>query len=110
MINKHFYVNYEPYNLGYGVYIVGKNQYDPADTYKAELKLVKLDKTERAAYQPPAMDLQEVEIQNLMEALWAAGIRPKAVQQEINLKNLENHIEDLRKIAFHTLDIQKNSS
>lgn len=59
----------------------------------------------------PTLTLRDDQAQQLMDALWDAGIRPTAGHGSVGaLKQAEDHIESLRKIAFGLLPNQANPS
>ena len=100
---KPFYVHYDPAWMGYAFHIVGKDPYN-GKRYVPKVEWEEVDNT-TVVYHAAPFILNETELQGLADALWAAGIRPSATKQEVNLKSLENHIADLRKIAFKSLEI-----
>lgn len=62
------------------------------------------EKTEKDAYEPPSVLLQDTEAQLLMDDLWSSGIRPTEGSGSAgSLKATENHLNDMRKIAFDLL-------
>jgi hypothetical protein len=48
----------------------------------------------------PSMKVDEHEIQLLMDALWAAGIRPKTESTIGQIAAISYHLEDMRKLVF----------
>lgn len=55
---------------------------------------------------PPIL-LSEDEAQGLMNALWMAGLRPRSGEGHTShIQALNKHLEDMRKIAFHQLQIK----
>lgn len=54
----------------------------------------------------PAFELQDNETQLLLDELWRAGFRPtEGVENLGQLKATQDHLEDMRKIAFNRLKI-----
>lgn len=49
---------------------------------------------------PPLLGLREEEAQNLLEELWATGLRPKEVGTAGQLASVKYHLEDMRKLVF----------
>lgn len=55
---------------------------------------------------PPIL-LSDDEAEDLMTALWDAGVRPRSGEGHTShIQALSKHLEDMRKIAFHQLQIK----
>lgn len=55
----------------------------------------------------PTLQLDAGQIQNLMDDLWNAGVRPSnGTASTGQIAATDNHLADLRKIAFHLLKIK----
>lgn len=53
----------------------------------------------------PTIKLKFNEAQQLMDELWKAGCRPSEVGTGEKLQALQNHLDDMRAIVSHTLDV-----
>lgn len=53
----------------------------------------------------PAFRLDKEVAQELMEGLWACGVRPRDTGSVGQLAAVESHLKDFRTIAFHALKI-----
>jgi hypothetical protein len=54
------------------------------------------------------LTIDKSEAQILMDDLWSAGVRPtEGTGSAGSLKATQNHLEDLKKILFHKLGINK---
>ena len=53
---------------------------------------------------PPLADLTTLEVQNLMDQLWKAGVRPTG-ESESDTNNMKLHLEDMRTIVSNSLGI-----
>lgn len=53
---------------------------------------------------PPLADLTNLEVQNLMDQLWKAGVRPTG-ESESDTSNMKLHLEDMRTIVSNSLGI-----
>lgn len=58
-------------------------------------------------YEKPTMQLRYDEVQQLMDELWACGIRPTEVGGPGELAATKAHLKDMRDIAFSYLSLQK---
>jgi len=57
----------------------------------------------------PTLRLKYGEAQNIMDELWSCGLRPTEGSGSAgSLKATENHLSDMRKIAFEVLEIATN--
>lgn len=65
-----------------------------------------LRELEEVQYVEPTFNIDQTEAQILMDDLWSAGIRPtEGAGSAGSLKATQNHLEDMRKIAFKRLSI-----
>ena len=55
----------------------------------------------------PCASFTEDEAQQLLQELWAAGLRPKQQYTSKNIEHIGNHLQDMRTIAFSKLNISK---
>ncbi|KKN40725.1 hypothetical protein LCGC14_0730330 [marine sediment metagenome] len=56
----------------------------------------------------PFLELEKHNAQKLMDDLWDCGLRPSEGSGSAGaLKKTENHLADMRKIAFHKLGIKE---
>jgi hypothetical protein len=56
----------------------------------------------------PAFRLAHEEAQELMDSLWAAGLRPTQAKSSAGqTEAIQRHLEDMRTIAFNNLEITK---
>ena len=59
----------------------------------------------------PLFNLTQKEAQSLMDNLWLCGLRPsEGTGSAGSLKATQNHLEDMRKIAFHFLEMEENAT
>ncbi|MDE2102491.1 MAG: hypothetical protein KGL39_34915 [Patescibacteria group bacterium] len=64
--------------------------------------------SEGEAPKPMPIKLTRGAASRLMNALWAAGLRPTNELESIGQKEaLQAHLADMRKLAFHTLGVEK---
>lgn len=55
---------------------------------------------------PPALSLSRADAQLLMDELWGVGLRPTEGSGSAgSLAATENHLADMRKLAFHVLKV-----
>lgn len=70
-----------------------------------------LKRIEDGEYRPDpflAGDVAEEVLQALMDAAWAYGMRPNGISGERGeIKRLEEHLSDIRAIAFHKIGAPK---
>lgn len=60
----------------------------------------RVDQDEYAG-ETPLLRLREVEAQQLMDALWAAGLRPsEGVGSAGAMKAVQDHLQDMRRLVF----------
>lgn len=56
---------------------------------------------------PPAIGLSASSAQNLIDELWTCGMRPtEGSGSSGSLLATQNHLDDMKKIAFHSLKIK----
>lgn len=61
-------------------------------------------------YMEPSVALRIPEAQLLMDELWRCGLRPTEGKGSAgSLAATENHLQDLRTLLFHTLDIKQEA-
>lgn len=70
-----------------------------------------LDKVDRGMLTEPTYRMDEGQIDGLLQAFadaaWEHGIRPRQIEDQRNqVKAMESHLTDLRKIAFKTLKVE----
>jgi hypothetical protein len=74
------------------------------------LKVVSYEETDLQPYQDmgePALRMREEEAQKLLEDLWNCGLRPQGWTGSVGeVQKVENHLKDLRTIAFKALKIE----
>lgn len=76
----------------------------PAIAKPVEFELQESD----GEYAPPALSLHRDDAQQLMDALWDAGLRPSEGSGSAgSLAATERHLADMRAIAFGKLEIAK---
>ena len=62
--------------------------------------------SQRHQYSPPFLTIENAEAQTLMDDLWEAGIRPTEAKGSAGaMKAVQNHLKDMRTIAFKKLNI-----
>jgi len=80
------------------------------DVYYGELVMHKLTQEQRESITPraPAFALSDQETQSLMDNLWKCGFRPTEARGSAgSMEAQSKHLEDMRKIAFNKLKIDK---
>lgn len=56
---------------------------------------------------PSFLTINKSEAQILMDDLWSAGLRPSEGSSSAGaMKAVQNHLEDMKKILFHKLEIK----
>lgn len=56
----------------------------------------------------PFLDIEKCHAQKLMDDLWDCGLRPSEGSGSAGaMKKTENHLQDMRMIAFHKLGIKE---
>lgn len=73
-----------------------------------ELVMVKREDTD-TSIEAGTLELAPAPAQSLMEALWAAGLRPSALKGDPHpelIRRIGAHLEDMRTIAFAKLEVQ----
>lgn len=94
------YAQRQPH-FGQGIELMIANGRDPA-----KLTYTHLSDEERCCYVPPTEVITNTAAQMLMDELWNCGIRPsEGTGSAGSLKATENHLDDMRKIAFKKLNI-----
>jgi len=74
--------------------------------HEGELKFVELTPDEKFMPIQPFLTFEMSDAQKLMDDLWDCGLRPsEGAGSAGSLKKTENHLSDMRKIAFHKLGI-----
>lgn len=56
---------------------------------------------------PEAFTLPDTSLQQIMNQLWNAGFRPNSEGSEGELQATKKHLEDMRKIVFDMIGLQK---
>lgn len=98
-----FNIERQPWNDGFALRIASKGE--RGELYGAMPVIM----TERqpGAVINPALHLSCDEAQALMDELWAAGLRPTEGSGSAgSLAATQQHLADMRKIAFHGLGVQ----
>jgi len=91
-------------------FMVGIFQYDRENICVGEVKTIEFTEKDPSSsiYDPPPIVLGKNEVQLLMDDLWAAGVRPSSGEGNAGqLGATERHLEDMRKIAFKKLGLDK---
>jgi hypothetical protein len=66
------------------------------------------DREDKLQILKPFLELEKHNAQKLMDDLWDCGLRPSEGSGSAGaLKKTENHLADMRKIAFHKLGIKE---
>lgn len=90
--------NIQP-NWGSGLYEVRARKRTLQDIYIAQPLM--FEKIDRGAIANPSFHLDKESAQELMNALYRAGIRPtQTFDQESQLDSVKYHLEDMRKLVF----------
>jgi hypothetical protein len=70
-------------------------------------KPIEMEKLETNAFISPFFKMEPHEAQKLMDDLWDCGLRPSEGTGSAGaLKAVQNHLADIKTIAFHALKIQ----
>jgi hypothetical protein len=56
----------------------------------------------------PSFLLEQDQLQAFMDTLWEMGVRPKARRFEAEIAIKHQHLQDMRKVAFHALGIKED--
>jgi len=97
-----WYCGYNPSQRAYELFLTIKN--NNIEYFATDITLI-----ERTAvsYMEPILTLEEDQAQQLMDALWAGGLRPTEGHGSAGqLGATERHLADMRKLAFQALGIK----
>lgn len=99
----------ECWNDSIGLYIIARDGVDPSKRYG--LAPLSFQPLEPYIETPRSLALRSRHAQQLMDDLYAAGIRPTEGKGSIGAVTAqEKHLQDLRGILFHQLKINPNKS
>ena len=91
-------------NMSYDIYLFNMSK-DPDTIYVAQPLTMK-QSSRGGEYHPPFVSLSESDAAQLMDRLWNAGVRPSnGAGSHATHEALNNHLEDLRRVAFKLLEI-----
>jgi hypothetical protein len=92
------------YGLGFSLRLFSVDQ---AKQKAYAVKDLELDEIEDGFLMPPIASIQPQEVQQLMDELWVAGLRPsEGVASTGQLEAMNAHVNDMRTIAFKLLNIR----
>jgi len=75
------------------------------------LKFIEITKEERNNILQPFLEVEMHEAQKLMDDLWDCGLRPSEGTGSAGaMAATQEHLQDMKTIAFHALKIQKKES
>lgn len=96
-----WHVNSDFIRDGISIYVVGSDQ--RPEHLSAALSVIPHEKGD---WYDPTFRLTADEAQQLINGLWMAGFRPKDGAGALaHVETLKAHLDDLRTIAFHALNI-----
>lgn len=102
---REWHINYLPYRGGYEVYI----REDKGKRIVTNIALTVEDYIE-GELTSPCMIMEQNEAQQIMDALWLAGVRPNNGEgSDAQVNSIKNHLEDMRKIVFKSLKMDNGS-
>ena len=102
-------VQLAPWRSGIEVYIGALDLPRKKRYVVRELEFDEHDPSTRLLAPPLTLSLKEA--QSLMDNLWLCGLRPsEGTGSAGSLKATQNHLEDMRKIAFHFLELGENAT
>jgi hypothetical protein len=100
-------VQLAPWRSGVEVYI-GALDLPRSKRYVA--KELEFNELELGSTCVPLFELSMKDAQHLMDNLWFCGLRPsEGTGSAGSLKATQSHLEDMRKIAFHFLELKENT-
>lgn len=59
--------------------------------------------------QDPSFTLERDQIQAFMDTLWEMGARPKARRFDDEMKLMDNHLQDMRRLVFTRIDLAEQA-
>ena len=88
---------------GHGLYVFRKRN----EKNKVAIATnIEFKEVERFTAHDPLLRMDDEAAQGLMDSLYAAGLRPSEGRYTVeNVQSMQNHIDDLRKVAFNRLKI-----
>jgi hypothetical protein len=89
---------------GYSVYLT-TDIHPQGKSLARPVEYVELTREQRGMVHTPTFVLEDNEVVELMQRLWDLGVRPKNQYTERNIVHIEQHLQDMRSIAFDALQI-----
>jgi len=101
-------VQLAPWKSGVEIYIGGL---DLPRQKRYVVRELEFDEHEHGTTIAPLFELPMKDAQHLMDSLWNCGLRPsEGTGSAGSLKATQTHLEDMRKIAFHFLELGENAT
>lgn len=75
-----------------------------------QAKRIEFESVESGYFVEPFLEIaysDEGALQSLFDQLWNIGLRPKGYDDQGAVKATKDHLEDMRKIAFKFLELEK---
>lgn len=80
------------------------------DRATCSLATITLERMEEGAAMPPTITIPTEQAQALIDQLWTCGLRPsEGAGSAGSLLATQEHLKDLKKIAFHALKINETT-
>jgi hypothetical protein len=105
---KNFRIAYNPNMQGHDFYYLDLNRESGKKIKALPIQFVECKPDERLEPFLSVRDGEEGVLQQMMDALWAMGIRPTdRGTVDSTLKAKDEHLSDLREVAFHALGLPR---
>jgi hypothetical protein len=101
-------VQLAPWQSGVEVFI---SALDLPRSKRYVVRELEFDELEPGLTCAPLFELSMKDAQHLMDSLWFCGLRPsEGTGSAGSLEATQSHLEDMRKIAFHFLEVEENAT
>lgn len=103
-MNNEFHVHYNPAYLRWEMYVTQRGLVNGqlAETATVGQPVIFLE-PDVASASPATLDFSHEEMQQLMDAMWKAGVRPTNQTQQ-DTEHMKLHLEDMRRLVFQRFD------
>ena len=92
-----------PYEFGVCMRIIGRHE----DGSAVCVEPVTMSDCEQGHQVPIALELSDMEVQNLFQNLWNSGLRPDNGEGNVGqLGATQDHLKDMRHIAFSQMELE----